>query len=240
MNTYTILLAGDGGVGKTTWVHRCKNNNHLQKAYVPTLGVDKSYINIQGNAIELHDMSGQEKFSLIRQGSFTEGDIAIIMLDLSNSNRLIRSSFDFWHRLLRSTLPDIPIVIVLNKIDYSRRPIVETKAYVRTFSSYPIILMSALYEEMNPLSLLLFVLKQHPRFQHKKRFTNILSCLSPHGKRVKHGGSLDFCMTYIHWYLNQGIEAEEIYKKLDKEVIEFFGWQNGKEVKESVDYWYTN
>jgi GTP-binding nuclear protein Ran len=119
-----LVLIGDGGVGKTTFVKRHRTGE-FEKKYVPTSGVEVSQLIIHTNRgsilFNIWDTAGQERFGGLREGYYLESQSAIIMFDVTSPGTL--KSVNTWHRDLTRVCPNIPIVLVGNKIDVRDRKV---------------------------------------------------------------------------------------------------------------------
>jgi len=126
---FKLVLVGDGGVGKTTFVKRHKSGE-FEKKYVATLGADVHQIPFQTNhgliKFNVWDTAGQEKFAGLRDGYYIKAKCAIIMFDVTS--RISYKNVPNWHRDLTRVVEDIPIVLVGNKCDKDRA--VKTKTIV--------------------------------------------------------------------------------------------------------------
>merc|ERR1712113_1110585 len=82
---FKLVLVGDGGVGKTTFVKR-HLTGEFEKKYVATLGVEVHpmvfYTNRGAIKLNVWDTAGQEKFGGLRDGYSIQGQCAIIMFDV--------------------------------------------------------------------------------------------------------------------------------------------------------------
>ena len=76
MPTFKLVLVGDGGVGKTTFVKR-HLTGEFEKKYVATLGVEVHPLVFHTNRGALRfnvwDTAGQEKFGGLRDGYYIQG-----------------------------------------------------------------------------------------------------------------------------------------------------------------------
>merc|ERR1712142_95993 len=131
MPTYKLVLVGDGGVGKTTFVKR-HLTGEFEKKYVATLGVEVHPVMFQTNRGKIQfnvwDTAGQEKFGGLRDGYYIQGQCAILMFDVTS--RVTYKNVPNWHRDLVRVCENIPIVIVGNKVDIKDRKV---KAKAITF-----------------------------------------------------------------------------------------------------------
>merc|ERR1712142_32662 len=131
MPTYELVLVGDGGVGKTTFVKR-HLTGEFEKKYVATLGVEVHPVSFQTNRGQIQfnvwDTAGQEKFGGLRDGYYIQGNCAVIMFDVTS--RVTYKNAPNWHRDLIRVCQNIPIVLVGNKVDIKDRKV---KAKAITF-----------------------------------------------------------------------------------------------------------
>uniref|UniRef100_A0A0D3KR80 GTP-binding nuclear protein n=1 Tax=Emiliania huxleyi (strain CCMP1516) TaxID=280463 RepID=A0A0D3KR80_EMIH1 len=119
-----MVLVGDGGVGKTTFVKR-HQTGEFEKKYVATLGVEVHPLRFHTNRGELvfnvWDTAGQEKFGGLRDGYYIQGQCAIMMFDVTS--RITYKNVPNWHRDLVRVCDNIPIVLVGNKVDVKERKV---------------------------------------------------------------------------------------------------------------------
>lgn len=115
---FKLVLVGDGGVGKTTFVKR-HLTGEFEKKYVATLGVEVHPLPFTTNCgpikFNCWDTAGQEKFGGLRDGYYIEGQCAIIMFDVTA--RITYKNVPNWHRDLTRVCEGIPIVLTGNKVD---------------------------------------------------------------------------------------------------------------------------
>merc|ERR1711937_1041226 len=121
---FKLILVGDGGVGKTTFIKRHKNGE-FEKRYIATLGVEVHPLTFwtdHGPIIyDCWDTAGQEKFGGLRDGYYINGQAAIIMFDVTS--RVSYKNVPTWHRDLTRVCDDIPIVLCGNKVDVKDRKV---------------------------------------------------------------------------------------------------------------------
>lgn len=129
--TFKIVLVGDGGVGKTTFVKR-HISGEFEKRYIATMGVEVHPIKFTTNFGEIlmnvWDTAGQEKLGGLRDGYYIQGNAAIIMFDVTS--RMTYKNVPQWHRDLVRVCENIPIVLCGNKVDIKDRKV---KAKTITF-----------------------------------------------------------------------------------------------------------
>ncbi|KOS16734.1 GTP-binding nuclear protein GSP1/Ran [Escovopsis weberi] len=128
---FKVVLVGDGGTGKTTFVKR-HLTGEFEKKYIATLGVEVHPLDFHTNygKISFHvwDTAGQEKFGGLRDGYYINGQCGIIMFDVTS--RITYKNVPNWHRDLVRVCENIPIVLCGNKVDVKERKV---KAKTITF-----------------------------------------------------------------------------------------------------------
>ncbi|KAI3378029.1 hypothetical protein SNEBB_000103 [Seison nebaliae] len=122
--SFKLVLVGDGGTGKTTYVKR-HMTGEFEKKYVATLGVDVHpivfYTNRGPIQFNVWDTAGQEKFGGLRDGYYIQGQCAIVMFDVTS--RVTYKNVPNWHRDLVRVCENIPIVLCGNKVDVKERKV---------------------------------------------------------------------------------------------------------------------
>ena len=121
---FKLVLVGDGGVGKTTFVKR-HLTGEFEKKYIATQGVEVSslvfFTNYGPIKFNIWDTAGQEKLGGLREGYYIGADCAIAMFDVTS--RVTYKNVPKWYKDLNRICENIPIVLVGNKVDAKDRKI---------------------------------------------------------------------------------------------------------------------
>jgi len=122
--TFKLILVGDGGTGKTTFVKR-HLTGEFEKKYIATIGVEVHPLQFHTNrgviCFNVWDTAGQEKFGGLRDGYYIQGHCAIIMFDVTS--RPTYKNVPNWYRDIVRVCDSIPIVLTGNKVDVLERAV---------------------------------------------------------------------------------------------------------------------
>jgi GTP-binding nuclear protein Ran len=119
--TFKLLLVGDGGVGKSTFVKRHLTGEYDRK-YIPTTGVEIHCLVFETNrgkvCFDIWDTAGQEKFGGLMDGYFIGGHGTILMFDTTNKTSY--NSLKNFYNNVNNICGKIPSVLCGNKIDNTK------------------------------------------------------------------------------------------------------------------------
>ena len=148
ITNYKIILAGDGGVGKTTYINQLLKGK-FTNTYTPTLGVDVFVLAFNTNygmfVLDIWDTAGQEKFKGLGDNYFMRSDGAIVMFDITAKNTL--KNIKTWVSSIKNKNKgkNIPIGIYGNKFDV----VIEDKDRIKT--KHPKISCKSCYNVYAPI-----------------------------------------------------------------------------------------
>ncbi len=117
VTSFKIVLIGDGGVGKTSFLKRYKDDGYDQK-YIATIGAEVYPIKFNTNygkiIFNCWDCAGQEKFAGLKDGYYIKADAAITFFDITRQNTF--KNIESWITSFKR-IEKAPIVICGNKCD---------------------------------------------------------------------------------------------------------------------------
>ncbi len=115
---FKVLTAGDGGVGKTTLLHRYIEGKFIQDTQM-TLGVEffRKEIKIGEDTtfLQLWDFGGQKQFRFMLQRYVTGARGAIIMFDLTRFQSL--ENIEEWVNICKKGDDNIAMILIGTKSD---------------------------------------------------------------------------------------------------------------------------
>lgn len=116
--TRKVILVGDAGVGKTTFIKRHRTGE-FEKRYIATIAAEVHKLKFHTNngtiVFDLWDCAGDDRFAGLGEGYYTGADAAIIMFDVTNKNSY--KNLDKWYQSIKKKRGYIPIVICGNKVE---------------------------------------------------------------------------------------------------------------------------
>ena len=124
-----ILVIGDGGVGKTTLIHRLVTGRYSDQPMTIGMGfATKVMRKSDGQEVKLQlwDIGGQSRFRLFLPSAKGGAKGIVLVFDLSRPSTFVK--LDDWVRLVRTGLPPnkyVPIVLVGAKCDLKREVMAE-------------------------------------------------------------------------------------------------------------------
>jgi len=126
---YKILVVGDLGCGKTSFIHRYVNKV-FSNVYRATIGVDFALKTLKWDAktsirLQLWDIAGQERFGHMTRVYYKEAVGAMIVFDVTREKTF--QAVTKWKQDIDDNLAEhgvgIPVVLLANKIDLAEEPV---------------------------------------------------------------------------------------------------------------------
>jgi len=126
---YKILVVGDLGCGKTSFIHRYVNNT-FSNTYRATIGVDFALKTLRWDnktsiRLQLWDIAGQERFGHMTRVYYKEAVGALIVFDVTRQKTF--QAVTKWKQDIDENLSvdgmSIPVVLLANKCDLAEEPI---------------------------------------------------------------------------------------------------------------------
>jgi len=113
-----IVMAGDGGVGKTSLLESYKGGNISRVTM--TIGVNLMSLKVDERlALQIWDLSGQEHYRFLVDVFFRGAKLAILVFDLSRPASL--TNLSNWAKVLKEGAGQtIPVIVVGNKKDLGK------------------------------------------------------------------------------------------------------------------------
>ena len=119
---FKVVVAGEGGVGKTSLIHRYV----CQQASIPvmTVGSEFAYqeleIKNQKLGLSIWDFGGEERFRELMPIFCLGAHGAILVFDQNRYSTFLQ--LDFWIEVIRDTTNQIPVILVGAKSDLEGGP----------------------------------------------------------------------------------------------------------------------
>ena len=117
---FKLVLGGDGGVGKTSMVHRFVDNTFAID-YKETIGVsimkkECEFEDLKSSVrFVLWDLAGQTQFKRVRKNYLGNAEAGLLVFDVTRKESF--NNINEWYQEIKSITPDINLILVGNKID---------------------------------------------------------------------------------------------------------------------------
>ncbi|MHA1730054.1 MAG: Rab family GTPase [Promethearchaeota archaeon] len=115
---FKVIVAGSGGVGKTTLLHRIVHDKFMEDTRM-TIGVEFFLLNLTVDQIDaslqLWDFGGQERFRFMLDSYVMGAKGALLLYDLTRMKTL--NNLEEWVNICRKHDRDLPILFVGTKLD---------------------------------------------------------------------------------------------------------------------------
>ncbi len=121
-----IILAGDGGTGKTTLLHRYISSKFIENLKM-TIGVEfflqELIMNDKNVVLQIWDFGGQDRFRFLLEKYVLGAKGALLMFDLTRPMTL--ESIEDWVRILRKYDSNLPIIFIGSKLDLMDKSMID-------------------------------------------------------------------------------------------------------------------
>lgn len=115
----TMSICGLDGAGKTTII------NYLVKGEfeetIPTLGINREVIDFPNLRLNIFDLGGQIDFRGMWNQVNEKADALVFVIDSNDIVRMVETKEIFYNIVNSQVNEDIPVLILLNKIDLPHR-----------------------------------------------------------------------------------------------------------------------
>ena len=185
-----LIIIGDTASGKSKLVERFLVDNYEQRqlsTYALTMYRHIAEINGQSFRVDIWDTAGQEQYNNLHPSYYFAADCCILVFDVTR--KVTYENLKRWYIELRIHCPNIPTVLVANKIDL--RPEVTKKKFMFAIKNELPFYFTSAADGTNVVRI----------------FDKILSMTVDHKKGTKD--------TYLHDVLNI-LDDDEIFKKFTK------------------------
>lgn len=121
---FKLILGGDGGVGKTSMVHRFVEGS-FDVDYKSTIGTSimKKECDFEGLNSKVRfviwDLAGQSQFKRVRQSYLSNSEAGILVYDVTRKETF--ENIKNWFEEINKASPGISMILVGNKIDLDRQ-----------------------------------------------------------------------------------------------------------------------
>ncbi len=115
---FKLIVLGDGGVGKTTLLHRYVNREFIDSTTM-TIGVEYFSKNVKRDGLIcqliLTDITGQVRFRFLVDRFMKGASGALVLFDCTNMTSFV--NIDKWVQLVRKYYQNLPLILVASKYD---------------------------------------------------------------------------------------------------------------------------
>ena len=110
---HKIVICGLDNAGKTTLVSFLQKGTFIN--HTPTMGKERTTIEVQGIKLNIFDMGGQKDFRSLWLGEMKDAQCIIFMVDANDPKRFKEAKLELWK--LSEIIKQKPLIILANKYD---------------------------------------------------------------------------------------------------------------------------
>ncbi|NXW95620.1 RBL2A protein, partial [Alopecoenas beccarii] len=128
--TVKIICLGDSAVGKS----KCLGRSRPQQlsTFALTLYQHRARVNGQTVLVDFWDTAGQERFQSMHASYYHKAHACIMVFDVQR--KVTYKNLNSWYKELREFRPEIPCIVVANKIDADMKMTQKSFNFARKFS----------------------------------------------------------------------------------------------------------
>jgi Rab-like protein 2 len=130
-----IIILGDSAVGKSKLVERFLLDDYEERhmsTYALTMYRHNASIDGKSYKIDIWDTAGQECFNTLHPSYYFGAHAAILVFDVTR--KVTYLNLKTWYTEMRAQCPDIPCILVANKIDADRSSTEKTFKFAEKFN----------------------------------------------------------------------------------------------------------
>ncbi|NHI93008.1 MAG: GTP-binding protein [Candidatus Lokiarchaeota archaeon] len=135
-----IIIIGEPSVGKTSLIRNFIGGK-IEVEYKPTIGTDlfHNFITTEKGvaSLAIWDIAGQSKWQSFRQIYYTGARGGLVVYDCSRLNTF--RALENWFEDVRKFLPDIPLILIENKIDLKNKELITQNEIQRLKEKYDLL-----------------------------------------------------------------------------------------------------
>uniref|UniRef100_A0A8C3D2G4 Uncharacterized protein n=1 Tax=Corvus moneduloides TaxID=1196302 RepID=A0A8C3D2G4_CORMO len=129
--TVKIICLGDSAVGKSKCVGRGGRPQQFS-TFALTLYQHRARVGGQEVRVDFWDTAGQERFQSMHASYYHQAHACIMVFDVQR--KVTYKNLNSWYKELREFRPEIPCIVVANKIDVDMKVTQKSFNFARKFS----------------------------------------------------------------------------------------------------------
>eukprot|EP01016_Furgasonia_blochmanni_P014798 TRINITY_DN1787_c0_g1_i2.p1 TRINITY_DN1787_c0_g1~~TRINITY_DN1787_c0_g1_i2.p1 ORF type:complete len:274 (-),score=25.57 TRINITY_DN1787_c0_g1_i2:86-907(-) len=117
-----LILLGDSAVGKSKLVERFLLDDYEERqlsTYALTMYRYNTAVDGKEIKIDIWDTAGQECFQTLHPSYYFQANVCILVFDVTR--KITYQNLKTWYTEMRENCPNIPCILVANKIDVDRK-----------------------------------------------------------------------------------------------------------------------
>ncbi|OWK50687.1 Rab-like protein 2A [Lonchura striata] len=130
--TVKIICLGDSAVGKSKCAAGAVPARWLLSTFALTLYQHRARVGGQEVRVDFWDTAGQERFRSMHASYYHQAHACIMVFDVQR--KVTYKNLNSWYKELREFRPEIPCIVVANKIDADMKVTQKSFNFARKFS----------------------------------------------------------------------------------------------------------